>query len=52
MPWNMITSYTPILSAVNLFMATAISIAISLFSSAYLPWRASKLKPVEVLGYG
>lgn len=44
-----IISYTPLVTPTYVGMALALSIAVTLLSSAYPSWRASKLSPVEAL---
>ena len=44
-------SFTPIVSLSNIGVAVSISIAVTLLSSLYPAWRASRLRPVEALRY-
>ena len=46
-----ISSFTPVISPTYVGIAVALSIAVTLLSSAYPAWRASKLSPVEALRY-
>ncbi len=48
---NIRLSYTPAISLTYLGIATAMSIAVTLLSSAYPAWKASRLNPVEALRY-
>jgi len=48
---NFMSSYTPVIAPLYLVVATALSIAITLLSTAYPAWRASRLSPVEALRY-
>ena len=44
-------SFTPVVSVSNIGVAVSISIAVTLLSSLYPAWRASRLRPVEALRY-
>jgi len=46
---GMIPSYTPVISLTYLSIAIAVSIIVTLVSTAYPAWKASKLSPVEAL---
>jgi len=48
---NFMSSFTPIIGPLYVIVATTMSILITLLSTVYPAWRASKLNPVEALRY-
>ena len=48
---NIMGSYTPVIGSIYLVVATGLSVAVTLLSSAYPAWKASKMSPVDALRY-
>lgn len=50
-PTNIMMSYTPLIDPTYVVVATLLSVAVTLLSSAYPSWKASRLNPVDALRY-
>lgn len=48
---NVLSSYTPIITPLNVLTATMVAIIVTLIASAYPSWKAAKMNPVDALRY-